>query len=99
MILIYTTFPDRACAESVCTALIDNNIIKCANISDGGTSIYKWDGEINTKPEVFAYLKTTEDLFDEVDAHFQEHHPYTTYCLIQIEPKRVNQDYLDWIEN
>ena len=98
MNIFYTTFPDQGAAEKICSQMVKENIIRCANIIPGGISIYEWGEKIEKLQEVYAILKTKND-FNILENFLSENHPYDTHCLIQISHTDINGKYLDWLNN
>lgn len=99
MIVLYTTFPNLEVATKICNALVEKDIIKCANIFGGGTSVYKWKGKLETASEVYAYLKTLKNRIDDIEEHFKEQHPYDNPCLIELQLNYIRPEFRDWVEN
>ena len=56
---VYCVFANRAQAESVCTVLVKEGLIACANIMPEALSVYTWKGNFQTGRETPAFLKTT----------------------------------------
>jgi periplasmic divalent cation tolerance protein len=96
-ILVYTTFPDLAAAESAATRLVEARLIACANILPGMVAIYQWERKIERSVEVVAFLKTRAALAGRVMDDVRAHHPYTTPALLALAPDGGSADYLAWI--
>jgi periplasmic divalent cation tolerance protein len=96
-ILIYTTFPNLAAAESAANRLVDAQLIACANILPGMVAVYWWQGARQRDTEVVAILKTRTGLVDRVMADVKAHHPYTTPALLALAPEGGSAEYLAWI--
>lgn len=96
-ILVYTTFPDLAAAESAATRLVAARLIACANILPGMIAIYQWQGKTERSTEVVAILKTRVALAESVMADVRAHHPYAVPALLALAPDGGSADYLAWI--
>ena len=96
-ILIYTTFPTLAAAESVAASLVDAGLVACANILPSMVAIYHWQGERHRDQEVVMILKTRAALADRVMAETRARHPYDTPALLVLDPVGGSDDYLAWI--
>ncbi|MCW3837038.1 divalent-cation tolerance protein CutA [Sphingomonas canadensis] len=57
--LLWVTFASRAEAERVAETVLAERLAACANILNGCTSIYRWQGEVHRGEEVPALFKTT----------------------------------------
>ena len=58
-LLVFTSLPDAASAETLASALIGRRLAACVNILDPCTSIYRWQGATETATEVPLLIKTT----------------------------------------
>ena len=50
--MLYSTFPNRAEALSAARTLVESRLAACANLVDGVTSIYEWQGAVQQEQEV-----------------------------------------------
>lgn len=96
--LIYITASSKAEAMKLARALVEARLIACANILDGITSLYWWDGKVAEDQEVVVVCKTRTDLVDAVIARVKESHSYSCPCVVAVPITAGNPDYLTWIE-
>ncbi|MEE8351229.1 MAG: divalent-cation tolerance protein CutA [Rhodospirillales bacterium] len=75
-----------------------NRLCACANVLQGTTSIYRWEGAINEDEEVSLLLKTREDLVEQVVENVREIHSYDCPCVVSIPITGGNRAFLDWID-
>ncbi len=97
--LLYTTFPDIQAAERITTQLLDERLIACANILPGMHSIYRWQGNIEKTNEVAAFLKSSASQMDALMNRLKILHPYDTPCMLWLEVKNSDVNYLGWMLN
>jgi periplasmic divalent cation tolerance protein len=95
-VFIYSTFPDETSARRVAEALVKAKLAACVNISATMTSVYEWQGKLETGPEVAAFIKTRRALADEVMAAARPLHPYKVPCFLVLPIEGGNEDYLAW---
>ncbi len=95
-VFIYSTFPDEASARKVAQTLVTSKLAACVNLTAPMTSIYEWQGQIETGPEIAAFIKTRRALVDPVIAAARPLHPYTTPCFLVLPIETGNEDYLAW---
>jgi periplasmic divalent cation tolerance protein len=95
-VFVYSTFPDEAAAASVAEALVRARLAACVNIYPPMHSIYEWQGQLESGPEVAAFIKTRRAKVDEVIAAARTLHPYTVPCFLVLPIEGGNSDYLDW---
>ena len=96
---IYTTWPDPASAETAAGALVEAELCACANILPGMTSVYRWQGEIETAQECVMILKTTETRAPALRDRIMALHPYDTPCILAlpVEAAASAPEFFAWI--
>ena len=57
--LVYTLFGSADAADRVARQLIEERLAACANMLGQATSIYEWNGVMETSAEVPVLFKTT----------------------------------------
>lgn len=95
--VIYTTFPDLATAKVTGGALVEAGLVACANILPAMTSVYRWEGAIETSEEVVMILKTRAGCVEAVIAEVESRHPYDTPAIVSWTIETGSAGYLDWI--
>lgn len=93
----YATFPDMNTAKAICEKLVREGTIACANIYPAHTSIYSWQGNLETQSEVAAWLKTSINKKKELKERFQAEHPFEVPCLVFVDVTDGLPDFLRWI--
>jgi periplasmic divalent cation tolerance protein len=96
-ISVYVTAAGRAQAESIGRTLVEERLAACANVLDGLTSIYRWEGAIQHDAEALLILKTRAALLGPVEARVRELHPYELPCVVAWPIAGGSAAYLDWI--
>lgn len=97
--VVYSTAPDEKVAKSIAKTLVQENLIGCANLLPQVTSVYEWDGDVQTDPEVVMIMKTRTELVDAVMDRVNQLHPYEIPCLTSWELTTGSTDYFNWIYN
>ena len=95
--LIYVTVPSLAEAKQMAEAVVTEHLAACANIFDGITSIFEWEGKLCHENEVVLILKTSADRVDELTARIKALHSYDCPCIIALPVESGNPDFLRWI--
>lgn len=98
MQIIYTTCPDVAVAEALSHGLLEGRLIACANMMEGMTSLYRWEGSVRQESEVVLLLKTAEANMQPVMDYIEANHPYECPCIWTIKPENTLPAFADWIE-
>ena len=96
-VIVYSTFPSVATAESIGGRLVEGKLAACVNILPGMTSIYRWEGKIARDSEVVMIIKTRASLTDAVIAAVKAEHPYTNPALIVLAVEGGAVAYLAWL--
>jgi len=95
-VFVYSTFPDADSARRVAEALVKAKLAACVNIHGPMTSIYEWQGALETGPEFAAFIKTRRSLAGKAIEAARPLHPYTVPCFLVLPIAGGNEDYLAW---
>jgi periplasmic divalent cation tolerance protein len=96
-VLVYVTVPDRGEAVRIARAIVTERLAGCANILDGMTSLYHWNGELQESNEAVLLLKTRQELVKSVTDRVCELHPYDVPSILAIPITGGFQPFLNWI--
>ena len=77
-------------------ASVRERLAACVNIHGPMTSVYEWQGKLETGPEYAAFIKTTRNLADAAIEAARKLHPYTVPCFLLLPIEKANEDYLTW---
>ncbi|HKC14568.1 MAG TPA: divalent-cation tolerance protein CutA [Patescibacteria group bacterium] len=97
MILILSTFPNKEESHKVGKDLLNKKLIACYNLIPV-ESAYWWKGKIEEANEILLIIKTNKD-FEEVEKFIIEHHSYETPEIVALEPSKVTEKYLNWVNS
>lgn len=95
--LVYVTASSKEEAEKIAKHVISLKLAACANINDGVTSFYRWEGKEETSREATIVLKTREALLPQLNKAIREVHSYSCPCVVAIPVIYVDKDYGKWI--
>ncbi|WP_337244018.1 divalent-cation tolerance protein CutA [Luteimonas sp. gir] len=93
------TCPDDATAQHVARALVDARLAACVNLVPGVTSIYRWQGQVQSDAEVLLVIKTTADRLEALTERLRALHPYDTPALVALPVAGGLADYLRWVDD
>ena len=96
-LLCLATAPDRAVAERIARALVDERLAACVNILPGITSVYRWEGAVETGGEVLLLAKTMLQQLEALTARVIELHPFEVPEVIALDIDGGLPAYLQWI--
>ena len=98
-VLLYVTAANRDEAMSIARTLIEERLIACANIIDGATSLYWWQGNIEQTQEAILFAKTHRHNVEQVTVRIQELHSHDCPCVVAMPIETGSPEYLRWIES
>ena len=97
--LVLSTCPNQESAESIARQLVENKLAACVNIIPGLTSVYEWQGNIETSQEHLLLVKTKTTAFQAVETSILSRHPYELPEIISIPLNNGLANYLSWIDD
>jgi periplasmic divalent cation tolerance protein len=97
LLLVYVPVPDEAAGLALAESAVRAKLAACGNILPGVTSVYEWEGVLETANEAVLILKTTPELADALEAHVQASHPYDCPCILRLPPAQANTPYAAWV--
>ena len=83
-------------AEEFARQLVERRLAACVNLSSV-TSVYRWEGAVQSDPEVLLIAKTDAARVPEIEAFLVDGHPYDVPELVALEPAHVENTYLGWL--
>ncbi|HEX4004674.1 MAG TPA: divalent-cation tolerance protein CutA [Acidobacteriaceae bacterium] len=95
--IVLSTAGSREEAESLANALVDAQLAACVNLIPGLTSIYRWQGAVESTDEVLLLIKTTADNLERVESALRALHSYEVPEFLVLQPESAAPSYLAWI--
>lgn len=99
VVLILTTVPAGARAESMARSLVDERLAACVNVLSSMTSFYRWQGKIEQEEERQVVIKTTRDRVAAVQTRLRDLHAYEVPEFLVLPVSDGSTGYLDWVRN
>ncbi len=96
-LLIVTNLPDRESAERLAGHLVERRLAACVNILAPCTSVYRWQGAVETANETPLLIKTTATNYGAVEAAIKLQHPYELPEIIAVPITAGLPAYLNWL--
>jgi len=96
-LLVLTNLPDRDSALKLAKTLVEKRLAACVNVLDGCTSVYRWQGMVQTEREVPLLIKTHAQRFGSLQATILALHPYELPEVIALPLDGGLEPYLDWV--
>jgi periplasmic divalent cation tolerance protein len=95
---VTTTLPDRDSANRLGGRLVEERLAACAQVVGPVSSVYWWQGEVETAAEWYCHLKTTAARVPALMSRIRELHPYETPEIIALVVIEGDPAYLRWID-
>ena len=97
-IQVTTTTATESDARRIADVLIDAHAAACVQIGGPITSVYRWQGKIETSPEWRCTIKTRASLFEKVRTLIQQNHPYDVPQIVALPILETSESYGKWLE-
>lgn len=97
ILIVMTNLPDRASASRLGALLVEHRHAACVNILAECTSIYRWQGKVETATEVPLLVKTTAIAYSRVEELIRANHPYELPEIVGIPVRQGLPAYLEWV--
>jgi periplasmic divalent cation tolerance protein len=96
--LILCTVPDRETGLKLSRSLLEQGLAACINLTSPITSVYHWQGKLETSEEILLLIKTTKQHYKAVETALRAEHPYELPEIIAVPVEQGLEDYLNWVE-
>lgn len=95
--VVLTTCPDAVTARRIARTLVEERLAACGNVVPGLTSIYRWQGAVETADECLLILKTREDRIPALAARLGALHPYDVPEVLALPVADGTGPYVAWV--
>lgn len=95
--VVYVTAPSADVAASLATSLVNDRLAACVNIVPSVTSVYRWQGAVETATEAMLIIKTRRDALSALTAAVRERHPYDEPEVLALPALGGSPSYLAWV--
>lgn len=97
-IVVFITASNLVESKKIARHLVQVELAACVNILHPIRSVYRWQGKIEDAREYLLIVKSTRDLFREIETEVKKVHSYKTPEILCLPVVDGSQDYLDWLE-
>ncbi|MBO1336885.1 divalent-cation tolerance protein CutA [Streptomyces sp. VRA16 Mangrove soil] len=98
VLAVLTTVDAVEKGEALARGAVEARLAACAQVSSGSvTSVYRWEGVVETAREWRVLLKTTRARYAELEAWLTEHHEYETPQIVALPVTHTATPYLTWL--
>lgn len=97
-LIVTTTLPTEAEAQSLADAAVAGRLAACAQVQGPIRSTFRWQGAVEHATEWYCHFKTTRGCLPALEALVTEQHPYDVPEIIATPIVGGHTNYLNWIE-
>lgn len=96
-LLVFCTFPDESGASRTGRTLVRRRLAACVQVLGPISSIYRWQGRIESATEWLCIFKTTAARYPRLETALVRLHPYDTPEIVALPVSAASRRYLDWL--
>ncbi|HWU34233.1 MAG TPA: divalent-cation tolerance protein CutA [Methylovorus sp.] len=96
-ILVLTNLPDHASATGLAEYLVNARLAACVNILAPCTSVYRWQGKVETANEIPLLIKTCSAQYTALQQAIVQQHPYELPEILCVPISTGLPAYLTWL--
>lgn len=96
-VVVLTTLGTVDEARTLVRRLVDDRLVACGTVLGGGTSIYRWQGEVTEASEAVVLMKTRRDRWAALAEAVEALHPYDVPELLAVPVDAGLDAYLNWV--
>jgi len=97
-IMVFMTAGSADEAHRLADMLLDKRLAACVQIMREMTSVFRWQGKVETQREVLLIAKTLSSKFAELEREVVELHSYETPEIIAVPLSAGSGPYLEWLK-
>lgn len=97
-ILVYCAVPSQEVASTIAQTVVREELAACVTVVPGLTSVYRWQGAVESASELLLLIKTREALFEKLRTRILSLHPYEVPEVIATPITQGHAPYLEWID-
>ena len=97
--IIFCTYPNHDSAKTIATHLIREKLAACVNILPSVTSVYEWQGQIETAQVQLLLIKSRNDFYSKIETEIIRLHPYELPEVIAVPITQAFPQYIQWINS
>jgi periplasmic divalent cation tolerance protein len=97
VVIVYCTVPDTATGERIAAHLVEYRLAACVTLVPGVTSVYRWQGKVETGRESLLMIKARATDYAGLESAVRSLHPYELPEIIAVPVSGGLAEYIDWI--
>ncbi len=97
-IQVFTTTDKKEDADKIAKEVVEKRLAACAQVIGPITSTYWWNEKIERAEEWLCFLKSRNDLYEELERTIAGVHPYEVPEILAVPIVAGIQSYLEWLD-
>lgn len=97
--IVYVTASSEPEAFRIAENAVQDKFAACASISPKVSSVYWWEGVVQSAEEYVVILKTTKEKYAQLEHMIKKLHSYENPCIIQLDIAEGSKEFLNWISD
>jgi uncharacterized protein involved in tolerance to divalent cations len=97
-LVVFVSCEDRAQAEKIAGALVEEKLAACVNVLPGVRSCYVWEGKVTWAEELLLVIKTARGRYEDLEKRVMALHSYEVPEVIGLPIEAGAEKYLRWVE-
>jgi periplasmic divalent cation tolerance protein len=97
-IQVVTTVSREEDARQIARTLVEQRLAACVQIVGPITSIYRWQGAIETSQEWQCWAKSRRELYPRIEEAVRKVHPYEVPEILAVPVLAGSESYLKWVD-
>jgi periplasmic divalent cation tolerance protein len=98
MLIVFNTVPSREEGETLARVMVEAKLTACVQILPKVTSVYVWEGEVQTESEHLLLIKTTEEKYPELEKLITDNHSYDIPEIVAVKAENASLPYEEWLD-
>lgn len=95
--ILYITCANKDEARKIAAALLERQLIACANILPSVESHFRWQDALEQTEETAMFAKTTDAKLKEIYPVVTSLHSYDTPCIVALPITDGLPEFLKWV--
>jgi periplasmic divalent cation tolerance protein len=97
VVLVLTTIGADTDGAALARTLVEERLAACVNVLPPMTSVYRWEGRVQTDREQQLIIKTTDDQLPALQSRLPALHPYDLPEFLVLRVSGGSDGYLTWV--
>lgn len=97
MLIVLTTLAEKQAADVLAEMIVEARLAACVQVLPPMTSVYLWEGKVQTEPEHLLLIKTLAEKWEDLRDFITANHSYSVPEIVAIEAEKIAEPYRKWL--